>query len=170
MSNKIFQSLPAGSSSFTEIRKEGCYYVDKTPYLKTVFSKESSTDKTSSLAGSPVLLFTRPRRFGKTLLMNMFEAFLKIDSHNPGDTTLHNQLFHGTKITEDKAFCEKYMGKFPVICITLKNVFGKNFNIAYSKLAEIVASKALEFSFLKDSKALDMMTGIHIQRYQVRVI
>ena len=128
MSNKIFQSLPAGSSSFTEIRKEGCYYVDKTPYLKTVFSKESSTDKTSSL---------------------------KIDSHNPGDTTLHNQLFHGTKITEDKAFCEKYMGKFPVICITLKNVFGKNFNIAYSKLAEIVASKALEFSFLKDSKALD---------------
>ena len=155
MSNKIFQSLPAGSSSFTEIRKEGCYYVDKTPYLKTVFSKESSTDKTSSLAGSPVLLFTRPRRFGKTLLMNMFEAFLKIDSHNPGDTTLHNQLFHGTKITEDKAFCEKYMGKFPVICITLKNVFGKNFNIAYSKLAEIVASKALEFSFLKDSKALD---------------
>ena len=155
MSNKIFQSLPAGSSSFTEIRKEGCYYVDKTPYLKTVFSKESSTDKTSSLAGSPVLLFTRPRRFGKTLLMNMFEAFLKIDSHNQGDTTLHNQLFYGTKITEDKAFCEKYMGKFPVICITLKNVFGKNFNIAYSKLAEIVASKALEFSFLKDSKALD---------------
>ena len=97
MSNKIFQSLPAGSSSFTEIRKEDCYYVDKTPYLKTVFSKESSTDKTSSLAGSPVLLFTRPRRFGKTLLMNMFEAFLKIDSHNPGDTTLHNKLFHGTK-------------------------------------------------------------------------
>ena len=155
MSNKIFQSLPAGSSSFTEIRKEECYYVDKTPYLKTVFSKESSTDKTSSLAGSPVLLFTRPRRFGKTLLMNMFEAFLKIDSHNPGDTTLHNQLFHGTKITEDKAFCEKYMGKFPVICITLKNVFGKNFEDAYSKLAEVVALKALEFSFLKDSPALD---------------
>ena len=155
MSNKIFQSLPAGSSSFTEIRKEECYYVDKTPYLKIVFSKESSTDKTSSLAGSPVLLFTRPRRFGKTLLMNMFEAFLKIDSHNPGDTTLHNQLFHGTKITEDKAFCEKYMGKFPVICITLKNVFGKNFEDAYSKLAEVVALKALEFSFLKDSPALD---------------
>ena len=155
MSNKIFQSLPAGSSSFTEIRKEGCYYVDKTPYLKTVFSKESSTDKTSSLAGSPVLLFTRPRRFGKTLLMNMFEAFLKIDSHNPGDTTLHNQLFHGTKITEDKAFCEKYMGKFPVICITLKNVFGKNFEDAYLKLAEVVALKAQEFSFLRGSPSLD---------------
>ena len=155
MSNKIFQSLPAGSSSFTEIRKEDCYYVDKTPYLKTVFSKESSTDKTSSLAGSPVLLFTRPRRFGKTLLMNMFEAFLKIDSHNPGDTTLHNKLFHGTKITEDKAFCEKYMGKFPVICITLKNVFGKNFEDAYLKLAEVVALKAQEFSFLRGSPSLD---------------
>ena len=155
MSNKIFQSLPAGSSSFTEIRKEDCYYVDKTPYLKTVFSKESSTDKTSSLAGSPVLLFTRPRRFGKTLLMNMFEAFLKVDSHNPGDITLHNQLFHGTKITEDKAFCEKYMGKFPVICITLKNVFGKNFEDAYLKLAEVVALKAQEFSFLRGSPSLD---------------
>ena len=155
MSNKIFQSLPAGSSSFTEIRKEDCYYVDKTPYLKTVFSKESSTDKTSSLAGSPALLFTRPRRFGKTLLMNMFEAFLKVDSHNPGDITLHNQLFHGTKITEDKAFCEKYMGKFPVICITLKNVFGKNFEDAYLKLAEVIALKAQEFSFLRGSPSLD---------------
>ncbi len=110
---------------------------------------------TASLAGTSVLLFTRPRRFGKTLLMNMFEAFLKTDSHNPGDTTLHNQLFYGTKITEDKAFCEKYMGKFPVICITLKNVFGKNFNVAYSKLAEVVALKAQEFSFLKDSPALN---------------
>ena len=110
---------------------------------------------TASLAGTSVLLFTRPRRFGKTLLMNMFEAFLKIDSHNPGDTTLHNQLFYGTKITEDKAFCEKYMGKFPVICITLKNVQGDNFEDAYLKLAEVIALKAQEFIFLKDSPALN---------------
>ena len=129
--------------------------MDKTPYLKTVFSEEIPADGKTFVDGSSVLLFTRPRRFGKTLLMDMFETFLKVDSDNPGDTTLHNQLFHGTKITEDKAFCEKYMGKFPVIFITLKNVFGENFEDAYLKLAEVVALKAKEFSFLKDSTALD---------------
>ena len=155
MSNKIFQSLPTGYDNFAKVRTSNRYYVDKTAYLKTVFSEEIPSDGKTEPDSSAVLLFTRPRRFGKTLLMNMFEAFLKIDSHNPGDTTLHSKLFHGTKITEDEAFCEKYMGKFPVIFITLKNVFGKNFEDAYSKLAEIVASKALEFSFLKDSPALD---------------
>ena len=147
--------MPTGNEIFYDVIAKNRYYVDKTPYLKTVFSEEIPTDGKTFADGSSVLLFTRPRRFGKTLLMDMFETFLKVDSNNPGDTTLHNQLFHETKITEDKAFCEKYMGKFPVIFITLKNVFGNNFNIAYSKLAEVVASKALEFSFLKDSPALD---------------
>ena len=155
MSNKTFLLLPTGNEIFYDVITKNRYYVDKTPYLKTVFSEEIPTDGKTFVDGSSVLLFTRPRRFGKTLLMDMFETFLKVDSNNPGDTTLHNQLFLETKITEDKVFCEKYMGKFPVIFITLKNVFGNNFNIAYSKLAEVVASKALEFSFLKDSPALD---------------
>ena len=155
MSHKIFLTLPTGNEIFYDVITKNRYYVDKTPYLKTVFSEEIPADGKTYVDGSSVLLFTRPRRFGKTLLMDMFENFLKIDSDKPFDTTLHNQLFHGTKITEDKAFCEKYMGKFPVICITLKNVFGKNFNVAYSKLAEVVALKAQEFSFLKDSPALN---------------
>ena len=155
MSNKIFLTLPTGNEIFYDVITKNRYYVDKTPYLKTVFSEEIPADGKTFVDGSSVLLFTRPRRFGKTLLMDMFETFLKVDSDNPGDTTLHNQLFHGTKITEDKAFCEKYMGKFPVIFITLKNVFGDDVEAAYSKLAEVVASKALEFSFLKDSTALD---------------
>ncbi len=155
MSNKIFQSLPTGYDNFAKVRTSNRYYVDKTAYLKTVFSEEIPSDGKTEPDSSAVLLFTRPRRFGKTLLMNMFEAFLKIDSHNSGDITLHNQLFHGTKITEDKEFCEKYMGKFPVICITLKNVQGDNFEDAYLKLAEVVALKAQEFSFLKDSPALN---------------
>ena len=155
MSNKIFLTLPTGNEIFYDVITKNRYYVDKTPYLKTVFSEEIPADGKTFVDGSSVLLFTRPRRFGKTLLMDMFETFLKVDSDNPGDTTLHNQLFHGTKITEDKAFCEKYMGKFPVIFITLKNVFGDDVEAAYSKLAEVVAAKALEFSFLKDSTALD---------------
>ena len=155
MSNKIFLTLPTGNEIFYDVITKNRYYVDKTPYLKTVFSEEIPADGKTYVDGSSVLLFTRPRRFGKTLLMDMFETFLKVDCNNPGDTTLHNQLFHGTKITEDKAFCEKYMGKFPVIFITLKNVFGENFEDAYLKLAEVVALKAKEFSFLKDSTALD---------------
>ena len=155
MSNKIFLTLPTGNEIFYDVITKNRYYVDKTPYLKTVFSEEIPADGKTYVDGSSVLLFTRPRRFGKTLLMDMFENFLKIDSDKPFDTTLHNQLFHGTKITEDKAFCEKYMGKFPVIFITLKNVFGENFEDAYLKLAEVVALKAKEFSFLKDSTALD---------------
>ena len=155
MSDKTFLLLPTGYDNFAKVRTSNRYYVDKTAYLKTVFSEEIPSDGKTEPDSSAVLLFTRPRRFGKTLLMNMFEAFLKIDSHNSGDITLHNQLFHGTKITEDKEFCEKYMGKFPVICITLKNVQGDNFEDAYLKLAEVVALKAQEFSFLKDSPALN---------------
>ena len=155
MSDKTFLPLPTGNTNFTEIRTVNCYYVDKTPYLKTVFSKEVSTDKKASAAGTPVMLFTRPRRFGKTLLMDMFESFLKINCNNPDDTSLQEELFKGIKIFEDKDFCKKYMGRFPVIFITLKDVHGNDFEKAYLKLAELVAKKAKEFSFLKDSPALD---------------
>lgn len=155
MSDKTFLTLPTGNEIFYDVITKNRYYVDKTPYLKTVFSEEIPTDGKTFVDGSSVLLFTRPRRFGKTLLMDMFENFLKIDSDKPFDTTYQQDLFKGTKITEDKAFCEKYMGKFPVIFITLKNVFGDDVEAAYSKLAEVVAAKALEFSFLKDSTALD---------------
>ena len=155
MSDKTFLILPTGNEIFYDVITKNRYYVDKTPYLKTVFSEEIPADGKTFVDGSSVLLFTRPRRFGKTLLMDMFENFLKIDSDKPFDTTYQQDLFKGTKITEDKAFCEKYMGKFPVIFITLKNVFGDDVEAAYSKLAEVVAAKALEFSFLKDSTALD---------------
>ena len=155
MSDKTFLILPTGNEIFYDVITKNRYYVDKTPYLKTVFSEEISADGKTFVDGSSVLLFTRPRRFGKTLLMDMFENFLKIDCDKPFDTTYQQDLFKGTKITEDKAFCEKYMGKFPVIFITLKNVFGDDVEAAYSKLAEVVAAKALEFSFLKDSTALD---------------
>ena len=155
MSDKTFLPLPTGNSGFTQIRAKNRYYVDKTPYLKNVFSEDVPAEGALAPDGSSVLLFTRPRRFGKTLLMDMFESFLKINSKNPDDTSIQEELFKGLKILEDKDFCAKYMGRFPVIFITMKGVHGNTFKAAYSKLAELVANKAKEFSFLKDSPALD---------------
>ena len=155
MSDKTFLPLPTGNENFSKIRELKRYYVDKTAYLKTVFCEKISADGLFVPDGSDVLLFTRPRRFGKTLLMDMFKNFLKINSDAPDDTSVQKELFKGLTILEDKEFCEKYMGRFPVISITLKGVHGNDFEAAYLKLAELVAIKANEFSFLKDSPALN---------------
>ena len=87
--------------------------------------------------------------------MSMFESFLKISAKEPGNITKHLNYFKGTKILEDKEFCKKYMGQFPVISISLKGVHGKTFKAAYFKLAELIVEKAKEFSFLENSPALD---------------
>ena len=145
MTTKQFLPLPYGKDVYSELKGNGCYFVDKTPYLKDIIDKDKSN----------VMLFTRPRRFGKTLFMSMVEYFLKINSANPGDTTLQQKLFKDTKILEDREFCAKYMGQHPVICLTLKGVQGKTFKAAYYKLAELIVAKANEYSFLKDSQNLN---------------
>ena len=145
MTTKQFLPLPYGKDVYSELKGNGCYFVDKTPYLKELIDKDKSN----------VMLFTRPRRFGKTLFMSMVEYFLKINSANPGDTTLQQKLFKDTKILDDQEFCAKYMGQHPVICLTLKGVYGKTFTDAYYKLAEVVSAKANEYSFLKDSQNLN---------------
>ena len=157
MSNKQFLALPVTGDTFAEVREKNRYYVDKTPYLKQVFSEDEAVGENSLIDGTTVLLLTRPRRFGKTLLMNMFESFLKISANEPGNITKHLNYFKGTKILEDKKFCKKYMGQFPVISITLKDVLGDDFESAYLKLAEVVSAKANEFSFLKESPYLNEM-------------
>ena len=116
MSNKQFLELPYGKDDFPLLREGNCYFVDKTPYLKTVFTDQSA-----------VLLFTRPRHFGKTLLISMFDSFLKINPEKPFDNSKQLELFKGTKILEDKEFCDMFMGQCPVITITLKKVGGTNF-------------------------------------------
>ena len=145
MTTKQFLPLPYGKDVYSELKGNGCYFVDKTPYLKDIIDKDKSN----------VMLFTRPRRFGKTLFMSMVEYFLKINSANPGDTTLQQKLFKDTKILEDREFCAKYMGQHPVISLTLKGVQGKTFKAAYCKLAELIVAKANEYSFLKDSQNLN---------------
>ncbi len=145
MTTKQFLPLPYGKDVYSELKDNGCYFVDKTPYLKELIDKDKSN----------VMLFTRPRRFGKTLFMSMVEYFLKINSANPGDTILQQKLFKDTKILEDREFCAKYMGQHPVISLTLKGVQGKTFKAAYYKLAELIVAKANEYSFLKDSQNLN---------------
>ena len=157
MRKKTFLALPVTGDTFAEIREKNRYYVDKTPYLKQVFSEDEAVDENSLIDGTTVLLLTRPRRFGKTLLMNMFESFLKISAKEPGNITKHLNYFKDTKILDDKKFCKKYMGQFPVISITLKDVLGDDFESAYLKLAEVVSAKANEFSFLKESPYLNEM-------------
>ena len=144
MSNKQFLELPYGKDDFPLLREGNCYFVDKTPYLKTVFTDQSA-----------VMLFTRPRRFGKTLLISMFDSFLKINPEKPFDNSKQLELFKGTKILEDKEFCDKFMGQCPVIAITLKKVEGTNFNELYESFASAVYDVALRYSYLKNSNKLD---------------
>ena len=145
MSDKQFLELPYGKDDFTKLREQNCYFVDKTPYLKQVFGIDASD----------VLLFTRPRRFGKTLLISMFDSFLKINPEKPFDNSKQLELFKGTKILEDKEFCDKFMGQCPVITITLKKVEGTNFKEFYESFASAVYDVALRYSYLKNSNKLD---------------
>ena len=144
MSDKQFLELPYGKDDFPLLREGNCYFVDKTPYLKTVFTDQSA-----------VLLFTRPRRFGKTLLISMFDSFLKINPEKPFDNSKQLELFKGTKILEDKEFCDKFMGQCPVITITLKKVEGTNFKEFYESFASAVHKVASRYSYLKNSDKLD---------------
>ena len=124
-----------GIENFERIRKDGFYYVDKTGLIRDFLESPAY-----------VSLFTRPRRFGKTLNMSMLKYFFEIGS----DTT----IFDGLEIAGEKELCEKYMGKFPVISITLKGATGQNFEEARVMLRRIIGKEALRFQFLMQSDRL----------------
>ena len=133
----------AGTEDFTAfISSNGCY-VDKTRFLRPLL--EDTGD---------VALFTRPRRFGKTLTMTMLRDFLKVDRENPGSTQLQERLFKGLAVMEDRELCARFMGQHPVIFITLKDVAGENFADAVDRLADSVSAIAGDFDFLQDSPEL----------------
>ena len=144
MNNNEFLPLPDNPDCYEELKDSNCYFVDKTEHLKTVFT--SSTK---------VQLFTRPRRFGKTLLITMFESFLQINPEKPFDTSVQQKYFQGTKILEDKEFCDKFMGQYPVISISLKDVTGKTFEIAYKNFAKEISKLAEKYRYLLNSPKLD---------------
>ena len=129
------KKLPIGIDGFEKIRTNDFYYADKTLFIKELL-----------LNWGEVNLFTRPRRFGKTLNMSMLKCFFEIGSDL--------ELFAGLNIMQEKELCEKYMGKFPVISISLKSVGGRNFKTASAALINIIGKEAMRFQFLLESEHL----------------
>lgn len=127
--------LPIGIEKFEEIRTEGFYYVDKTGLIRELLDNWGKVN-----------LFTRPRRFGKSLNMSMLRCFFEYGC----DST----LFDGLEIAGQREYCQKYMGKFPVILITLKGVDARNYEEAAGMLRSIIGTAALRFQFLADSPRL----------------
>ena len=128
-------NLPIGIEDYGRIRKDGFYYVDKTRLIKDLLEHIAYVN-----------LFTRPGRFGKTLNMSMLKCFFETG----GDRT----LFDGLAISKEKELCDRYMGKFPVISISLKEVGGDTFESAKRILRSTIGDEAVRFSFLSESERL----------------
>lgn len=139
-----YKKLPVGIENFEEICTEGFYYVDKTRLIKELLHNWGKVN-----------LFTRPRRFGKSLTMSMLKYFFEYGCDS--------RLFNGLEISGEKDLCEKYMGNYPVISISLKNVTGTTFEAAKGMLRRITGQEALRFSFLEQS---DKLTEIERKQYK----
>ncbi len=129
------KKLPVGIENFEEIIKQNFYYVDKTGLIIDLMKNWGKAN-----------LFTRPRRFGKSLNMSMLKCFFEVG----GDKS----IFDGLAVSREKELCEKYMGKYPVISISLKGVDGLSFEVAYAALCEILAREVRRLRFLNDSDKL----------------
>lgn len=133
--NFAVKRLPIGIEFFDEMIKNQYYYVDKTGMISELLR-----------SGGKVTLFTRPRRFGKSLNMSMLKNFFSLQ----GDKRIFNEL----QISRDKQVCEEYMGKFPVISISLKSVDGFAYRNAYEMLCATIGNEAMKFQYLMDSTKL----------------
>ena len=129
------KKLPVGIDDFEKLIRQDFYYIDKTGMIADLLRNWGEVN-----------LFTRPRRFGKSLNMSMLKSFFEIGC----DKT----LFDGLKISEEKELCEKYMGQFPVISISLKGVEGLTFESACSSLKSVIGKEVMRFQFLAESEKL----------------
>lgn len=136
--------LPVSVQDFQKLIQGGYYYVDKTRGIKTVMTEDST-----------VLLVTRPRRFGKTLFMDTLARFLRFEEGRRNTTALAPEvLFKGLDILKDQAFCDAYMGKFPVVFVSLKGIYGKDFKEAYKKFVGKVFNVCTSYAYLLESQRL----------------
>ncbi len=129
------KKLPIGIDGFEKLRTNDFYYVDKTGFIADLLRDWGEVN-----------LFTRPRRFGKTLNMSMLKCFFEIGTDK--------SLFDGLKIAENKELCAEYQGQFPVIFISLKSVDGLTFEAAAAALRTVIGREASRFQFLRDSDKL----------------
>lgn len=127
--------LPVGIEDFAEIRRHGYYYVDKTQLIEQVLNRRNK-----------VSLFTRPRRFGKTLNMSMLQHFFEIGT-DP-------KFFQGLSISKNNELCEKHMGKYPIVSISLKSIHADSYAKAKAQLIKLVNREARRVQFLLDSDRL----------------
>lgn len=135
MDHTVMKKLPIGIENFEEIRKEGFYYVDKTGFIRDLLNNWGKVN-----------LFTRPRRFGKTLNMSMLKCFFEIGADQ--------SLFEGLAISREPMLCEAYMGRFPVIFISLKGVDGLTFGDASAMLKNIIRTEASRHYYLINSEKI----------------
>ena len=135
--------LPIGIENFEEIRTEGFYYIDKTGLIKELLNNWGKVN-----------LFTRPRRFGKSLNMNMLKYFFEYGCDS--------RLFDGLEIGGEKELCADYMGKFPVVSVTLKDVNADDYEAARGMLGSIIGNEAMRFQFLLES---DRLSGTEKKQY-----
>lgn len=133
MRNK--KKLPVGIESFEKIIEQNFYYIDKTSMIAELLQ-----------SWGEVNLFTRPRRFGKTLNMSMLKCFFEIGCKR--------ELFDGLQISQERELCREYMGQFPVISISLKGIEGMNYRDAVAAVKNVLGMEAMRFSFLLDSERL----------------
>ena len=129
------KKLPIGIENFEKIREEDFYYIDKTGLIAELLHNWGEVN-----------LFTRPRRFGKTLNMSMLEHFFSID----GDKS----IFNGLNISKETALCEEYMGKYPVVSISLKGIDAVNYEMAFRMGARVIRRVAAKVQYLLESDAL----------------
>ncbi len=132
----VRKNLPIGYDSFEEIRREDFYYVDKTLLIQELLTMKGKVN-----------LFTRPRRFGKTLNMSMLKSFFEIGS----DKT----LFDGLAISREAKTCEEYQSKYPVVFLSLKGVEGLTYHDAIQRLTTLIATECKRFDFLENDTKTD---------------
>lgn len=129
------KNLPIGIEFFKNFKTDNYYYIDKTGFISELIRTKGCVN-----------LFTRPRRFGKSLNIDMLKSFFELDADAA--------LFEGLKIEEEHALCQQYMGKYPVISLSLKDVDGENYKVAYDSLGILISEEAERYGSLIDSRRL----------------
>ena len=131
-------NIPVGVSNFEEIRKNGCYYIDKSGLIVELLSR----------TGTKVTLITRPRRFGKTLGMSMLESFFDIRKDS-------KELFEGLEIANHQTLCDEWMNRYPTVFVSFRQVDGLDFTGAYDMLTWVISELYKKYLYLLDSDKID---------------